>query len=168
MQKASQGIGLTELIEEIDTKLTYGGARKVSEFEAELLDQIDESYDVQIKMQRELDYEKRNTIRAQENLKRTEDAISEYCSKTTRDKILLARGWQFRPEEVEEIRKALSDREILEQINRDNGNTDKIQIQSVVKNAIAGGITLQDVSSADHAEQVGKLEVETGLDGEKR
>ena len=85
----TKGILLTELIEEIDTKLTYGGARKISEFEAELLDQIDESYDAQIKMQRDLDYAKKETKRAQESLKKTDDAISEYCSETTKNKILL-------------------------------------------------------------------------------
>lgn len=117
MQQASQGKGLTELIEEIDTKLTYGGVKKISEFEAELLDQIDEIIDIQIKMQRKLDYAEGKTRRAQEDLGKTDNAIKEYCSETTRDKILLARGWQFRPEKAKKITEAYSDKELLERKN---------------------------------------------------
>lgn len=110
---------MSELIEKIDSELTYGGARKISDFEAELLDQIDESYDAQIKMQRELDNAKRTTKGVQDTLKKIDDAINEYCSETTRNKILLSRGWQFMPEKAREIEEALSDKEIVEQKGRD-------------------------------------------------
>lgn len=115
MQQALEGKVLTELMEKLDVQLTYGGARRISEFEAELLDQLDESYDAQIKMQRDLVYAQRDTKNAQETVKKMDDAISQYCSETTRNKILLARGWQFMPEKTREIEEALSDREIVEQ-----------------------------------------------------
>lgn len=117
MQQASQGKGLAELIEEVDAKLAYGGARRVSEFEAELLDQIDENFDTQIKMQRDLYYAEKGKAKVEEDLKKTEDAIGEYCSETTKNKILQARGWQFMPEEAEKIKRALSDKQLLEQIS---------------------------------------------------
>lgn len=147
---------MTKLMENIDTQLTYGGARKISKYEAELLDQLDESYDTQIKMQRDLDRTKKDKKRVQENMQKTDSAINKYCSETTRDKILLARGWQFRKEEAEEIAKALSDKELLEQRNKD-----KISIKEVVTNAIANGVTFQDVVATDYVEQIGQLREET-------
>lgn len=120
MQQSAKGISLTELIEKLDTQLTYGGARRISEFEADLLDQLDESYKTQIKMQKDLGYAQKHTKRAQETLKKTDAAIGEYCSETTRNKILLARGYQFMPEKEREIEEALSDREIVEQRNANN------------------------------------------------
>lgn len=47
------------------------------------------------------------------------------------------------------------------ELNRYNGNTNEISMQAVVANAIAKGITLQDVASADDIEQIGqKAELE--------
>lgn len=169
MQQAEQGRELPELIEEIDTNLIYGGARKISEFEAELLDQMDESFDAQIKMQRDLDYTRESTKRAQEELKKTENAINKYCSETTRDKILLARGWQFNPQKAKNIEEALCDKELLEQLNKENEqNTDKISMQSIVRNAITEGITSQDVINADYIEKKEKSKSEVVLEGEMR
>ena len=48
MQKASEGVSIVELMEDLDVHLTYGGARKISEYEAELLDQLDENFDYQV------------------------------------------------------------------------------------------------------------------------
>ena len=39
---------------ELDENLIYGGARRISEYEAELLDQIDDISDAQINMQTNL------------------------------------------------------------------------------------------------------------------
>lgn len=39
---------------ELDENLIYGGARRISEYEAELLDQIDDISDTQINMQTNL------------------------------------------------------------------------------------------------------------------
>ena len=115
MHQASEGKGLTELMERLDAQLTYGGARRISEFEAELLNQLDESYDAQIKMQRDLGAAQRGTKTAQEKVKKMNDAIGQYCSETTRNKILLSIGWQFMPEKARQIEGALSDKEIVEQ-----------------------------------------------------
>ena len=122
MQQASEGKDLTELMERLDEQLTYGGARRISEFEAELLEQLDESYSAQIKMQTDLGYSQRDTKSAQETIKNMDNAISQYCSETTRDKILLERGWQFSPEKSEEIRNAQSDREEIESLKRENNS----------------------------------------------
>lgn len=116
MQKASDGKSLTELMEDVDSKLTYGGARKVSKYESELLDQLDESFDYEISLQRELDSKKKKLERDDKTLNNLHAAISEYCSETTRNKILLSIGWQFSSEEqVKEIKEALSDRELIEE-----------------------------------------------------
>jgi hypothetical protein len=163
MQEALEGITLTKLIEKIDANLTYGGARKISEFESKLLDQIDENYDAQIKMQKNLEFAKQETEKTQKKLKETDDAIIMYCSATTRDKILLERGWQFMPEKAEEIKKALSDKEILEQVH--NGG---ITVESVIKNAIIKGSTLQDVENADYVEKNEKSKDEIKLEGETK
>lgn len=123
MQHAQEGKGLVELMERLDVQLTYGGARRVSEFEAELLDKLDESYDARIKMQRDLGNAQGNTKNAQETVRKMIEAISQYCSETTGNKILLASGWQFKPEEARKIRNALSDREIVEQTRQRKGYT---------------------------------------------
>lgn len=113
MEKASKGISLAELMEELDSNLIYGGARRISEYEAELLDQLDDSFDNQLKLQRNEDSLTRALNRSEEKLKITDRAIGEYCSEETRGKILLARGWQFRSEEADRIKEALSDKEIV-------------------------------------------------------
>lgn len=123
MQQASEGKGLTELMKRLDAQLTYGGARRISEFEAELLNQLDEICDAQIKMQRDLGYAQANAKRAQEKLSTTDTAISQYCSETTRDKILLTRGWQFPSAKARKIKEALSDKQIVEQTRQIEGHT---------------------------------------------
>ena len=120
MKQAEEGMSLTESLDILDSRLTYGGVRKISEYEAELLDRIDESYDSQIKMQREMDFERRKSQKSQEELKKTEKAIEQYCSETTRDKRLLERGWQFMPEKSEKIRNTPSDREEIDLLKEEN------------------------------------------------
>lgn len=166
MQQAVQGKELTELIEEIDKNLIYGGARRISEFESELLDQVDESFDAQIRMQRDLYYTRKSTQTVQEDLRKTEKAIDKYCSETTKDKILLARGWQFNPQKEKEIAEAFSDKELVEQRKKENEqNTDKISMKLIVKNAITEGVTSQDVRNADYIE---KMEKTAELEGKTR
>ena len=142
MQQASEGKGLTELMERLDAQLTYGGARRISEFEAELLNQLDESYDAQIKMQRDLGYAQANEKRAQETLRTTDTAISQYCSETTRDKILLTRGWQFPTTKARQIEEALSDKEIVEQTRQIEGYT--LSAETIGKATISVSIAKKD------------------------
>ena len=120
MERASRGIDLTELMEYIDSNLTYSGARRISEYEAELLDQLDDSFDEQLRAQREVVSAKGKWQRINEKLEKTDNAIAAYCSETTREKILLARGWQFMPEEADRIKGALSDKDIL-RLSGENG-----------------------------------------------
>lgn len=157
MKQASQGIELKKLIAEIDTKLEYGVARKASEFEAELLDQIDESLDNQIKLQNDLKYaekEKRNT---QEILKATDNAINKFCSETTRDKINLSRGWQFPAEKAKKIVESPSDRELVGKMRNEDKKVHEglpeITMEKVVKKAINEGTTAQDVARVEAIEK---------------
>lgn len=120
MQKAKDGINHTELMEELDQKIEYGGARKISEYEEELLDQIDQIYDDQIKIQDDLKRAKMNIEERKDVLEKTDSAIDKYCTSTTRDKILLARGWQFMPEKAAEIESSKSDKEIIEELSKTN------------------------------------------------
>lgn len=53
-------------------------------------------------------------------------------------------------------------------MNSYNGNTDEISIQAIVTNAIAKGITSQDVTSADDVEQIEQSKLEGELEGETK
>ena len=61
---------------ELDENLIYGGARRISEYEAELLDQIDDISDAQINMQTNL---KRALETEKSKLEKTDKAIEMYC-----------------------------------------------------------------------------------------
>lgn len=50
MNEAEQGKSAEELMQQLDEKIQYKGAKKLSEYEIELLDQLDEMYDNQIKI----------------------------------------------------------------------------------------------------------------------
>ncbi len=153
MQQASEGKKLRELQKEIDDNLNYGGARKISQFEAQLLDQIDESYDTQLKNRVYLESAKNDTMKVRERLEKTFDAINMYCTDTTQNKIsLYVDGYQyFSPEEAQKAEKALSDKEIIMNMEKMNG---KITMESVVKNALNNGVTFEDVNKSDYAEQL--------------
>lgn len=55
MQKAVEGESITKLMQSLDDNLVYGGVRRISDYELELLDQMDENFDCLIKMQRDLE-----------------------------------------------------------------------------------------------------------------
>ena len=114
MKKASKGIDKKELYSELDSKLEYGGARRLSKFEIELLDRIDQMCDFQVKTQTSLHSKIKVNERLQEKLDKTNQAISEYCTENTVKKIELATGWQFGSEETEKINSSLSDKELIE------------------------------------------------------
>lgn len=109
--------------------------------------------------------------KTQETLSRTDSAIEQYCSETTRDKILLARGWQFMPQKAKEISESLSDKELLEQqghqFERKKDSSTEITMQSVVSNAISQGITSEEVINATLVEQT-ELKREKELEGETK
>ncbi len=172
MQRGLDGDVAENLMAELDSSLIYGGAKRISSYEAELLDQIDESYDSHIKVQEELSQTKRDLQTAQKDLKRTDEAIGRYCSETTYKKILLERGWQFPKEEEEKLSSAPSDKELLEKLassQRHDGEllekSDKptdaekanITMKSVVSNAISSGITAEQVNEAERTEYTEQL-----------
>ena len=131
MQKATNGVSEAELTEELDNNLIYGGAKRLSEDEIELLDQLDQSYDYQMRIQKELEVTKSSLKTVQENLVKTDEAINENCSEITRLKILVSRGYQIGASEkfdLETILKSPSDKQLLEERN--------ISIQALVMNAL--------------------------------
>ena len=58
IQGAKNGLETDELMSQLDAKIQYGGAQKLTEFEMELLDQIDRMCDTQIELQTNLKNEK--------------------------------------------------------------------------------------------------------------
>ena len=172
MQKASEGISLTELMEDLDSNLTYGGAKKISEGEAELLDQLDENFAYQLSLKSELERAQKTLADNKKELEELHSGISEYCSETTMKKILLKTGWQFREEEAKRIKEAPSDKELVDRINENNGkiqqNIEEISMQEVVENAIAKGITHQDVTNVDISKRTEKSETEVSMEGETK
>lgn len=147
MQRAAEGVEPAELMKNLDSNLRYGGARRISDYEAELLDEIDENFDAQIKLQKNLITAQKSIESAQKKMRETEDAINEYCTETTRDKILLARGWQFQPERTEEISTSLSDKEEIH----------RLTMRLAVSNAISKGVTSKDLADAESVEKSEKL-----------
>ena len=115
MQRASNGKNTTELMEYVDEKLTYGGARRISKYESALLDQQDESFDHLVQLEENLHSEETKSTNLQTQLKNIEDLIVEYCTNTTGKKILI-KGYhhQFPNDEERAILDAPSDREMLE------------------------------------------------------
>ena len=97
---------------ELDENLIYGGARRISEYEAELLDQIDDISDAQINMQTNL----KSALETEKSkLEKTDKAIEMYCTETTKKKILDTSGrWQY----GKEIKEALSDKEQIENLKQ--------------------------------------------------
>ncbi len=115
MQGAKDGLETDELMNQLDAKIQYGGAQKLTEFEMELLDQIDRMYDTQIDLQTKLKNEKNSNEKKSKKLEETTKAVEEYCTSTTRDKIFLAGGYQFGKEEAEKIMNSKSDKELIEE-----------------------------------------------------
>lgn len=113
MHKALEGRGTDELMEELYENLTYGGARKISKYEAELLNKLYKAYDYIRELKKDLKKDfTHETEETNKVLKTIDDAINKYCSETTVKKILLARGEKFDNEN--EIINALSDKELIE------------------------------------------------------
>ncbi len=123
MLRAVEGVTLSELMEELDNSLTYGGARRISEMEAQLLDQLDESYDGMIRVQRTLASTEQSLQIEREKSTKINKAINENCSKTTRLKILIAGGYQLGLGEgvtLEEVTNSLSDKELIANMEKKN------------------------------------------------
>lgn len=156
MEDASKGIGVTELISNLDNNLVYGGARRISTYEADLLEQMDAIFDSQIKMEKALEQMRMASQKEQKRLQETDDAIDRYCSEDTKKKILLARGWQFSPDEKDRIEKTLSDKELIEKQREESRGGDgktSITMKTAVKNAISQGVSTEDIADVKSVEQ---------------
>lgn len=112
MNEAKKGKSVEELMQQLDENIEYPGARKLSDYEIELLDQLDDVYTNNIKNDKELANTRKAYLKQTEKLNATNDAIKQYCTDITVQKILIAQGYQSKNEE--EILNLPSDKEIIE------------------------------------------------------
>lgn len=112
-EKASQGKTLDELKSEVYENMQYTEGKKLTDRECELLDKLDISYDSIIKEESEHRLDQEAKKRLEEKNKSMLEATEQSSSETTYKKILLAQGWQFRPEEKRIIQEADTDKEVI-------------------------------------------------------
>ena len=121
MQRAAEGVSTSELMRELDEGLGYGGARRISEFEAQLLDQLDESYDATIRAQRALDSAEKTLDSERQYSRKIDKAIRENCTETNYWRIVTAAGYQLglgAGINLEQIENFPSDKQLIEGMTR--------------------------------------------------
>lgn len=121
MQRAAEGVSTCELMGELDEGLSYGGARKISEFEAQLLDQLDESYDTTISAEKELSYAQDSLKKQRKTSTEIDAAIKKYCTETNYWKIVTSAGHQLGLGSgitLEQIENSPSDKQLIESMTR--------------------------------------------------
>ena len=163
MKKFSEKIKFAEIMADLDSNLTYGGSRRISGYETELLDQMDEILDMQIKTKKELDEVKRKNDVDKEKLTKNDEALDKYCSETTKNKILLERGWQFSPKDMKDIQDAPSDKEIVEGMVKNS----QITVKKAVTHALSSRVTREQVEAAkniENTEQIKQYEKDKKID----
>ena len=148
MKRFSEKAKISELMTELDKNLTYGGARRLSEYEEELLDQMDEMFDMQIKTKKELEAVNIENDKNKKTIQKNDEAMDMYCTETTRDKILLYRGWQFSDKQKKDIQEASSDKEIIEEMPKNS----QITVNKAVTNALSSQVTSEQVEAAKNVE----------------
>lgn len=126
MNEAEQGKSVEKLMQQLDEKIQYKGAKKLSEYEIELLDQIDEMYDNQIKVNKELSSTKKAYLKQTEKLNATNNAIEQNCTYNTAKKIFII-AQDFQARDAEEILNLPSDREIIERQILHKQKAEKLQ-----------------------------------------
>ena len=144
LQLAIDGKSQEEIIEVLDSKLSYGGARRMTKEEAKLLDRIDLLSDAQIKSDRDLGTMKVHLDAMNKRINETTEAVAKYCTPTNYKRIIGEAGYQWGPKQLKEIAETPSDKEIIEQYQKGKN----ILIENAVKNAIESGITQDDVKMA--------------------
>ena len=144
MQLAIDGKSQEEIIEVLDSKLSYGGARRMTKEEAKLLDRIDLLSDAQIKTDRDLGTMRVHLDAMNKRINETTEAVAKYCTPTNYKRIIGEAGYQWGPKQLKEIAETPSDKEIIEQYQKGKN----ILIENAVKNAIESGITQDDVEMA--------------------
>ena len=141
LQLAIDGKSQEEIIEVLDSKLSYGGARRMTKEEAKLLDRIDLLSDAQIKTDRDLGTMRVHLDAMNKRINETTEAVAKYCTPTNYKRIIGEAGYQWGPKQLKEIAETPSDKEIIEQYQKGKN----ILIENAVKNAIESGITQDDV-----------------------
>ncbi|MBE5822387.1 MAG: hypothetical protein E7311_07385 [Clostridiales bacterium] len=120
MEDAEKGESIENLKQKIDENLIYGGARRITDYEAKLMDQLDLMYDNSIKTTRELEITKKSLEQEKEKNKCIMDAVEKNTTDLTTHKILMASGYQFGSNSKftpSEIIEGKSDKQIIEEIN---------------------------------------------------
>ena len=141
LQLAIDGKSQEEIIEVLDSKLSYGGARRMTKEEAKLLDRIDLLSDAQIKTDRDLGTMRVHLDAMNKRINETTEAVAKYCTPTNYKRIIGEAGYQWGPKQLKEIAETPSDKEIIEQYQKGKN----VLIEDAVKNAIESGITQDDV-----------------------
>ncbi len=141
LQLAIDGKSQEEIIEVLDSKLSYGGARRMTKEEAKLLDRIDLLSDAQIKTDRDMGTMRVHLDAMNKRINETTEAVAKYCTPTNYKRIIGEAGYQWGPKQLKEIAETPSDKELIEQYQKGKN----ILIENAVKNAIESGITQDDV-----------------------
>ena len=157
MKRAESGITAKQLMNELDSKLIYGGATRLSEFEALLLDRLDESYDSVLNSERELNNRENKIERLEGRIEDIIKVAKVNCTEGTYKKINLANGWQYPLSESRTIQEAKGDREIIAQLETENA---ELRAQLEQRNGEQANIS-RDVLPEDIARADKKLEITT-------
>lgn len=118
LQNAKNGKNREEILEDADKSISFPNAKKLTERESELQDSLDRTYDVIFNLRQD---KNSLTVRygmLEEENKKILEVINESCTQATRDKVILASGYQFSPQKQEEINNAPTDKEIIENQNK--------------------------------------------------
>jgi len=112
---AQMKISREEILQQIDRRLRYGGASKLSKREALALEKLDVVTDQLRTAKRELDRTQHYNLIQAKQLAGLEEAIRNNCSDINTLRILLEGiGWQVSKEQLEMIMNTPSDKEIIE------------------------------------------------------
>lgn len=110
-----KGLTKDEILDEIDKRLDYEGASKISREEAAIADKFDTVCNKLVEQDRKLETIGIENQRTNRKLTDLESSIRRNCSDTTALRILLESvGWQVSKEELERIMNTPTDKELVE------------------------------------------------------
>lgn len=169
LEQAKHGKNLQELREEQDESIEYDGGKKLSDTEIELLEQLDESYDDIIKLNRELKSKKVALDYEKERASKIDEAVRENCSDITYLKILLHSGYQLGANSKmseEQIVNSQSDREIIMQLLEKNDKTTiNIKPKEIAEVSKAQGVTIEELQDSEKTFEQMNKDKETNIIG---
>lgn len=155
LQLAIEGKTKEELLEILDSRLSYGGARRMSREEAKLLDKIDLMSDAQIRTERDLSSERQQLDAMHERINATTSAVAKYCTQTNYKRIIGEAGYQWGERDLREIAETPSDKELIEQYQKGKN----ILIEDALKNAVESGVAKDDVQRVEQKDPKDKDEI---------